>query len=180
MTIPNIKMGAVLTGWVTTIFAFLAILSFAGAILFKTGFDFTAIVGNANNVSTQSPAILYLIIFGSIPAAFFIGGYVAGRMAAISGIANGSMTIVTTILSMVLAATFFAIVGQKMDVNLIGMATKALSPFTLYALLALILATATAIAGGKFGEGYIDRLNNSLNKEFENNSSATAMLDQNS
>jgi hypothetical protein len=173
-------MGAVLTGWVATIFAFLAIISFASAILFKTGFDFTAIVGNANNIGTQSPAILYLVIFGSIPAAFFVGGYVAGRMAAISGIANGSMTIVTTILFTVLGATFFSIVGEKMDVNLIGMATKALSPFMLYAFLALILATATAIAGGKFGEGYIDRLNNNLSKGFENDSSATAMIDHNS
>jgi hypothetical protein len=180
MTIPNIKMGAVLTGWVTSIFAFLAIIAFAGAVLLKTGFDFAALAGNANGISAQSPAIIYLVMFGSIPAAFFVGGYVSGRMAAISGIANGAMTIVTTILFTILAATFFSIVGEKMDINLIGMATKALSPFMLYALLALVVATATAIAGGKFGEGYIDRLNISLNKALENDSSAAAALDRNS
>jgi cation transport ATPase len=180
MTIPNIKIGAVLTGWIAAIFSFLAIIAFSGAILLKIGFDPMALVGNANSASTQPPLIIYAVIFGSIPAAFFVGGYVAGRMAAISGIANGIMTIVTSILFAALAVIFVSIVGQKLDVNLVGMGTKLLSPFMMYFFLALILATITAVLGGKYGEGYIDRLSDSLNKELENSTSADTALDQNS
>jgi hypothetical protein len=170
MAIVRIKMGAVLVGWITCLFVLFAVIAVAAGAIFASGFDLTSIPYNLSKLGKEIP--LPVSVSLAIPAvmflAFFIGGYVAGRMAALSGIINGAMTVATSALFLSLAVVFLKIVGRKLGIDLIGIANKTLAPFTVNLIEATVFAVAGSMLGGKLGEGYIKRLDSKLNNLQEN------------
>ena len=89
---------------------------------------------------------------------FFIGGYVAGRMAAYAGALNGAMVVLTNIIVLFLLGTFVVTFANKLGFDILDPILKALGTYGFGIFIALLFALIGSVLGGKLGEGYVDRL----------------------
>ncbi|MBI4734043.1 MAG: hypothetical protein HY779_04410 [Rubrobacteridae bacterium] len=155
MSSTRIKIGAIIVGWITSWFIIISAIATIAVAILLPGFDATL---NSNFIPNEPPAYALASLMLAVFLAFFAGGYVSGRMAALSGMVNGVMVVAITFLFFAFAITFLSIVGQKLGINLIGIAGKSLSPYGGYFSGAILLAIAGSLAGGKLGEGYFERI----------------------
>ncbi|HEY3373592.1 MAG TPA: hypothetical protein VGK02_00815 [Candidatus Aquicultor sp.] len=160
MPISQIRIGAIFVGWITSLFIILLAAATIVAGLIATGFDFA---NPSGGIHAPSSLFLSLIIFLSVFIAFFAGGYVTGRMAAFAGSVNGGMLVLTTIVTMSFAVLFIAIVERRLGFDLIGPATRAIAPFGFRIFAGVVFALVGSMLGGRYGEGYVDRLDLALN-----------------
>lgn len=159
MSVSQVKVGAIFVGWITCLFL-LFIMAAAGiAALVATNTDITTV---PHQISSFEAVSYNLIIFLAIFTAFFAGGYVSGRMAAYAGVLNGVMIVITTAITGFFMVLFIGIVGKNLGIDFMGPVSGALSSFTAFLLIAFLFALGGSMLGGRFGEGYIDRLDLAL------------------
>lgn len=159
MSVSNIKIGAIVVGWITSLFLLSATVIVAIGMMLVLGVDFESISQKTSQFTTTS---FNLLIYFSIFACYFIGGYVAGRMSAYSGILNGFMVIILNLIAIILSYIFVVIVGDKLNVDIISSILQLLDPYKSSIFILTIMAIIGSIIGGRFGEGYVDRLDQSL------------------
>ncbi|NCO66560.1 MAG: hypothetical protein COW32_06615 [Candidatus Aquicultor secundus] len=159
MFVSQIKVGAIFVGWITCLFL-LFIMATAGIIaLVATNADIATVPVQISSFATMS---LNLIIFLAVFAAFFAGGYVSGRMAALAGALNGAMIVITTAITGFFLVMFMGIVGKNLGIDLMDPVSKTISSFSVFLFIATVFALGGSMLGGRFGEGYVDRLDLSL------------------
>ncbi len=159
MPVTQIKVGAIFVGWITCLFL-LFIMAGAGIVaLVATNADIATVPAQISSFGAIS---LNLMIFLAVFTAFFAGGYVSGRMAAFAGVLNGSMIVITSAITGFFLVMFVGIVGKNLGIDLMDPVSKAISSFSLFLFISTALALAGSILGGRFGEGYVDRLDLSL------------------
>lgn len=159
MSVSNIKIGAVIVGWITSLFSiFSAIILTIGTML-ALGIDYESMSQTTDQFTTNYFNLaLYLAIF----ACYFTGGYVAGRMSAFSGILNGFMVIVLNLIAIILGYIFIVIVGNSLNIDIINPVLQMLDPYKTSIFILTMMAITGSVLGGRFGEGYVDRLDQSL------------------
>jgi len=161
MVKSHVKLGAVLVGWVISYFTLFVILAGSVGLALYGGLDITKLVGGDYEFQGF---YLNFAIFMSVFTAFFIGGYVAGRMAAIAGSTNGFLVVMTNILMIFFAGTFVTIIGNSLDIDVMGPIGEITKSYTPMFIVSGLFALAGGIFGGRLGEGYISRLDRTLAK----------------
>jgi hypothetical protein len=101
-------------------------------------------------------------LFVSVFAAFLAGGYVSGRMAAIAGSINGVLVVATSALTLFFAGTFIVIVGNAVSIDVMGSIEAVTGAYRPLLMIAGVFALVGGVIGGRFGEGYIVRLDAAL------------------
>jgi hypothetical protein len=148
------SVGATFLGWaVASFFSFVFILLLSlivGGIAVST--NGTADIGEAQTLS-----LAFLIGAGiAVFLAYMIGGYAAGRMALVNGVAHGAgvvaWSLLFTILSFLLATTAggLGVVVSGIDVGALTAASIATM------IVSFILALAGAMMGGPIGTRYLE------------------------
>lgn len=159
MSVSQIRLGAIFVGWITSIFLLFAIVAGAAVAVVALGVDVTALTQKISRFTVLS--LNFIAIF-AIFSSFFIGGYVAGRMAAYAGALNGGMVVVTNVLVAVLAIVFVVTFANKLGIEIANPLMKALSSLAVGIFVVIAFALMGSILGGKYGEGYVDRLDLAL------------------
>ncbi len=159
MSVSQIRLGAIFVGWITSIFLLFAIATGAAVAVVALGVDVTALT---QKISRFTVLFLNLIVIFAIFFSFFIGGYVAGRMAAYAGALNGGMVVVTNVLVAALAVVFVVTFANKLGIEITNPLMKTLSSLAVGIFVVVSFALLGSILGGKYGEGYVDRLDLAL------------------
>jgi hypothetical protein len=163
----GLNWGAAFFGWLVAIGVatlLTAILSAAGAAIGLTKTSSSQASGSADTIGIVGGVLLLLVLL----AAYFAGGYVAGRMSRFDGPRQGAGVWVIGLLVTVLLGVAGVLLGAKYNVlsqlNLprIPVDEGALTAGGVIALVAVVLGTLlAAVAGGKAGTRYhrkIDRV----------------------
>lgn len=159
MAISKVRLGAIFVGWITAMFLLLMLAAAIVAYVITSGIDLVSLTHNVSRFTMLSLGFLIILAVFSI---FFIGGYVAGRMSALAGPLNGAMVLVTSIIAAILVITFAVTFGNKLGVNVLAPILNSLSSQSITIFILTAFALIGSIIGGKFGEGYIDRLDLAL------------------
>ncbi|MHB8840345.1 MAG: hypothetical protein ACYC56_00925 [Candidatus Aquicultor sp.] len=159
MPVTQVKVGAIFVGWITCLFLLFIMAAVGTIALVAANADITSVPAQISSFGTIS---LNLMIFLAVFTAFFAGGYVSGRMAAFAGVLNGSMIVITTAITGFFLVMFVGIVGKNLGIDLMDPVSKAISSFSLFLFISTAFALGGSILGGRFGEGYVDRLDLSL------------------
>ncbi|MCL6472375.1 MAG: hypothetical protein K6T91_06135 [Firmicutes bacterium] len=159
MAISKVRLGAIFVGWITAMFLMLMLATAIVAYVITSGIDLASLTHNVSRFTMLSFGFLIILAVFSI---FFIGGYVAGRMSALAGPLNGAMVLVTSIIAAILAITFAVTFGNKLGVNVLAPILSSLASQSMIIFVLTAFAFIGSIVGGKFGEGYIDRLDLAL------------------
>lgn len=154
------NLGAAFFGWlVATGLAVLliAILGAAGAAIGLTELSETEANDSAGTISIVGGALLIAVL----AAAYYAGGYVAGRLSRFDGARQGLGAWLFGLVVTILLAVAGAVLGseynilERLDLPRIPIDEGSLSTGGLIALGAILLATLiAAILGGKVGERY--------------------------
>jgi amino acid transporter len=116
----GIKFGAAFFGWLTALGALVALTAVVAAIGAATGLASPATVEDAVDAADQNMTAATII--GAIAiavvlfVAYFAGGYVAGRMARLSGAKQGLAVWLWAIAIAILVAVVTAIAGSQWDI----------------------------------------------------------------
>ena len=116
----GIKFGAAFFGWLTALGALVALTAVVAAIGAATGLASPETVEDAANAADQNMTAATII--GAIAiavvlfVAYFAGGYVAGRMARLSGAKQGLAVWLWAIAIAILVAVVTAIAGSQWDI----------------------------------------------------------------
>ncbi|MEW5706425.1 MAG: hypothetical protein AB1743_06465 [Actinomycetota bacterium] len=151
----SIKLGAIFVGWITSLFITFLIAAVVATGMFIFKVDVAALPQKTHQFTSISFSLAVFI--GSF-IIFFLGGYVAGRMAAFAGIINGAMVVVTSLIVSIFAVIFFNVIEDKLGLDLLSQVQQAISPYFTLAFISILFAFAGSIIGGKVGEGYFERL----------------------
>lgn len=160
MSISQVRPGAIFVGWVIALFLLFMSASVMIAYFILQNIDPLA----SSSQSAQYPALsIGLLAFLAVFASFFAGGYVAGRMAAFAGAINGAMIVTTTVVITSFAIMFVSIVEGRLGVEILTPAIQAAAPHGFKIFTGLAFALFGSMLGGKYGEGYVDRLDLAMN-----------------
>ncbi|MBS3909509.1 MAG: hypothetical protein KGZ93_07770 [Actinobacteria bacterium] len=159
MARSRVKLGAVFVGWVISCFMLLVMLVGTVSLALYAGFDIAQLI---NGEQVIGGFYLNFALFISAFTAFFAGGYVSGRMAAVGGSINGVLVVVTSALTLFFAGTFTVIVGNALSIDVMGSIEAVTGAYRPLLMIAGVFALAGSVFGGRFGEGYIVRLDTAL------------------
>jgi len=159
MSVSRIKLGAVLVGWVVSLFTLFIMIITSIAIALYLKVDLTSSLIKGNHFNSFS---FNFTVFISMFAAYFAGGYVAGRMAALAGAVNGAMVVATNVAVIVFAVIFATIVGNNLGIDVMGPVVETIISALPILILIGIFALLGGVLGGKLGEGYFTRLDIAL------------------
>ncbi|MBE0446633.1 MAG: hypothetical protein IBX64_00715 [Actinobacteria bacterium] len=162
MSVSRIKLGAILVGWITSLFILFVIIAGAIGIALSLNID----LASSLNKNGQPISFSFnFVIFVSMFISFFVGGYVAGRMAALAGAINGAMIVVLSLLALLFACTFVVIVGNSLGIDVLGPIIETIGSVATTLVIIVILAVIGGTLGGKLGEGYFIRLDTALARQ---------------
>lgn len=162
MSASRIKLGAILVGWVISLFTLLIVT--AGAIIAALMLE-VDVTSSLTKSGQSSNLYLDLIIIASILISFLVGGYVTGRMSALAGGINGAMVVVTSLLALFFIGTFAVIVGDSLDIDVMGPFLDSTESLTITLFIIIVISIAGGVFGGRFGEGYVKRLDRAIAKK---------------
>ncbi|MDI6817260.1 MAG: hypothetical protein QME41_08750 [Actinomycetota bacterium] len=165
MARSHVKLGAVCVGWIISSFMLLVMLFGAVGLALYAGVDISSLLTGEQQLGGF---YLNFTLFVSVFTAFFAGGYVAGRMAAIAGSINGVLVVVTSALTLFFAGTFTVIVGNALSIDVMGSIEAVTGAYRPLLMIAGLFALAGSVLGGRFGEGYIVRLDTALTARAQN------------
>jgi MFS family permease len=158
------NIGAAFFGWLVAIgiaVLLTGLLSAAGAAIGLTELSDSEADANADTISIVGGALLLLVL----GVAYFAGGYVAGRMSRFDGGRQGLGVWLIALIVTVVLAVLGAIAGSEynvfnqFDLPRIPIDEGDLATGAVIALIAaLALSLLAAIAGGKAGERYHNRV----------------------
>lgn len=109
----GIKIGSAFFGWLTTIGATLLLIAIASAIAAGIGVDTSLSSQDLRGVGIGVAIALLVILFIS----YFVGGYVAGRMARFNGARQGLAVWLWAVLVAVILTVVGVIAGQQTDIT---------------------------------------------------------------
>lgn len=159
------KIGAAIIGWLIAVVLAVILTALAGAITALVGADTGAPAAGSTAVAAIVGAVVVLLVLG---LAYFVGGYVAGRMARFNGPKQGlGVWVIGAIVTIVLAIAG-ALFGSQFDVlaqlNLpsipLDLGTVGIGALISLVLIALVTLLA-AMGGGKLGTRFhrkVDRV----------------------
>lgn len=159
MSVSQVKLGAIFVGWIISVFLLFVIIMGVAAAVVALGANVLSLTHKISGLTYFS---LNLVVFLAIFVSFFIGGYVAGRMAAYAGALNGAMVVVTNVLVEILAIVFVIVFDNKLGIGIADPFIKTLSSLAVGIVVATAFALTGGVLGGKYGEGYINRLDLAL------------------
>lgn len=159
MSISRIRIGAIFVGWITSLFVLFSIAIGTLVTLVTLGVDIMTLPQKISGTAVLYTNFLIVLAFF---ATFFIGGYVAGRMSAYAGALNGAMVVVTSVLAVALGIVFVVTFTNKLGIGIANPLFKTLSSLAMGIFVVTAFAFMGSILGGKFGEGYVDRLDIAL------------------
>ena len=172
----GVKIGSAFFGWLIAVATAAILIALATIAGFVIGFDVRNPVASARELPLDAESVgwigagtLLVILF----AAFYCGGYVAGRMARFSGVAQGIAVWVWAIVGATLAGLVGFLLGSRFDV-LGSIDVLPLIPFsgealTIAIIVAAVVAAAVclggAILGGVVGVRYHRRVDRAADDE---------------
>lgn len=159
MARSRVKLGAIFVGWIISCFMLLVMLVGAVGLALYAGVDIASLITGEQRIGGF---YLNFALFISAFMAFFAGGYVSGRMAAIAGTINGVLVVATSALTLFFAGTFIVIVGNALSIDVRASIEAVTGAYTTLLIIAGVFALAGGVFGGKFGEGYVVRLDTAL------------------
>lgn len=157
--------GAAFFGWLVAVAMTVLLAGIVGAVAAAVGYNADvsqdAAASEAGTVGLVAAAVLVAVML----LAYYTGGYVAGRMSRFDGGRQGLAVwligLVVTILAVVVGAVFGAEYNilDRVDLPTIPIPTDDLSVAGLVTALVLLVGTAlAAMAGGKVGHRYHDKV----------------------
>jgi hypothetical protein len=167
----GLNVGAAFFGWLVAVAISILLTSIVGAVV--------AAVGSSTNV-TQSQAqrdagtiglVSAVVLVVVLMIGYYTGGYVAGRMSRFDGGRQGMGVWLIGLLVSVVAVVLGAVFGSKYNIldrvqlPRIPISTSSLGWGTVITAVAVVLLTLlAAIAGGKVGHRYHDRVDRTLHE----------------
>jgi heme A synthase len=155
-------LGAILVGWITSLFTLFVIIVGAIGIALSLNVDLTAPLSGSNQSISLS---LSFAIFIAVFITFFTGGYVAGRMAALAGAINGVMVVITSSLALFFGGTFAVIIGNSLGIGVVDLIKETAGSLATMLVFVTFFAIVGGILGGRLGEGYFMRLDVALARQ---------------
>lgn len=152
------KLGAALLGWLIAIVLTVVLTAIAGAITGLIGAGTGPPAAGSVGIAAIVSAVVGLVI---LALAYFLGGYVAGRLARFNGPKQGlgvwligvALTVILAVAGVVLGAQFNVL--AQLNLPTIPLDPGSLTIGGLIALVVILVATLlAAMAGGKAGTRY--------------------------
>ncbi|MBA3277475.1 MAG: hypothetical protein H0U22_01870 [Geodermatophilaceae bacterium] len=109
----GIKIGSAFFGWLTTIGATILLVAIVSAVAAGIGIDTSASSQDLRGVGIGVAIALLVILF----LAYFVGGYVAGRMARFNGAKQGLAVWLWAVLIAIVLTVIGVIAGQQTDIT---------------------------------------------------------------
>jgi hypothetical protein len=109
----GIKVGSAFFGWLTTIGATILLVAIVSAVAAGIGIDTSASSQDLRGVGIGVAIALLVILF----LAYFVGGYVAGRMARFNGAKQGLAVWLWAVLIAIVLTVIGVIAGQQTDIT---------------------------------------------------------------
>ncbi|MGI8721063.1 MAG: YrzE family protein [Geodermatophilaceae bacterium] len=109
----GIKIGSAFFGWLTTIGATILLVAIVSAVAAGIGIDTSASSLDLRGVGIGVAIALLVILF----IAYFVGGYVAGRMARFNGAKQGLAVWLWAIVIAIVLTVIGLIAGQQTDIT---------------------------------------------------------------
>ncbi len=148
----HFSLGATFFGWAVAAF-FTGVFTAAALLFFGIGFIAGPIdIGTAQGATIGLMVALLLGVF----AAYYLGGYVAGRMSLWKGPAHGAAVVAWTVFFAVIYWAFSVAVGATAFVTVPFTGNDLLIVVVVGAIVTLALALGGAMLGGRVGERYLE------------------------
>lgn len=109
----GIKIGSAFFGWLTTIGATILLVAIVSAVAAGIGIDTSASSQDLRGVGIGVAIALLVILF----IAYFVGGYVAGRMARFNGAKQGLAVWLWAVVIAIVLTVIGLIAGQQTDIT---------------------------------------------------------------